>query len=111
MAAHPLTICKQILNWTEEDFQKLREAMLSAPGWDATFYCRGDDNYHHIYMICKDGTLNALKNAAAEAIKQYAWMEKYRTFEEIKAHAEKEIRYNEIGWEERHDKFAESLRA
>jgi hypothetical protein len=88
MAAHGLTILKQIANRIETAPDMACDyafAATSAPGTCAFTAGFSMDTWDALDRVGESRDLATLRDAVAAGIERHAWMDKFRTLEEVRA--------------------------
>lgn len=75
MAAHALTIARQILTMSDEDITDYAECSLPAPGWDSLPW--GSDVYRKLYDAVGRKDAFSIRQLAAQAENESKYLETY----------------------------------
>lgn len=116
MAAHALTIARQLLNYPDDQIIAAALRSLDAPGWD-TMPWHGDSKnvFHTLYMICKDSQEGKrvvpaeVRETVKECEQQAIYLEKYglRNYESYKEALDKYVRFGKAFYRKRLKAFFE----
>lgn len=106
MAAHGLTIARQILAQPDENKVTYAKGSLSAPGWDVTLGA-GGMGYFHLYSAAGDDNLEGVKAAAKELVGETIFLETYGIahYDEYRKHVREHIRHGTPWYRKRWDAY------
>lgn len=105
MAAHALTIARQILTMSDEDIVKYAEGSLPAPGWDSLPW--GSDVYRLFYDAVKRKDAFSIRQLAAQAENESKYLETYglSTFDRYRTSLREHVRFGKSYFRKRLDAF------
>ena len=105
MAAHALTISKQIVAEPDESVVRYVGMSLAAPGWDTLPWDRSMDLYCDLSDAVKAGDPDGVREAARACELACGYLDRFRSMEEARSAMASEVRFGKPHHRKRLAKF------